>query len=108
MWIRLLKCHLPRLVLLMPCVLAPLPPIDRLGFPRAGATILEQTSYRQAVMHPEWQFAMAVELAALERIGTWDHISAFPPHARSITCKWIYKVKALIVSLERYKAHIVV
>nr|XP_040245108.1 uncharacterized mitochondrial protein AtMg00810-like [Aegilops tauschii subsp. strangulata] len=39
---------------------------------------------------PEWQLAMAEELAALERPGTWDLVS-LPSGVRPITCKWVYK-----------------
>ena len=85
----------------------PLPPVDRYGFPTAGAAVLEPTSYRQAVVHPEWQFAMAEEIAALERTGTWDLVS-LPPGVRPITCKWVYKVKTRFDgSLGCYKAHLV-
>ena len=85
----------------------PRPPVDRFGFPTAGAAVLEPTSYRQAVFHPEWQFAMAEEIAALERTSTWDLVS-LPPGVRPITCKWVYKVKTRSDgSLERHKARLV-
>ena len=52
-----------------------LPPIDHLGFPSTGAVVLEPTSYRDVVVHPEWQFAMAEDIAALER--HWNVGSGF-------------------------------
>ena len=65
------------------------------------------TSYRDAVVHPEWQLAMAEEIAALERTGTWDLVS-LPPRVRPITCKRVYKVKTRSDgSLELYKARLV-
>jgi hypothetical protein len=64
-------------------------------------------SYCDAILHPEWQHAMAEEIAALERIDTWDLVPC-PSCVRSITCKWVYKVKTRSDgSRERYKAHLV-
>jgi hypothetical protein len=68
---------------------------------------LELTSYWDAERHPEWELAMAEEIAALEHTGTWDLISS-PPGVRPITCKWVYKIKTRSDgSLERYKARLV-
>ena len=56
---------------------------------------------------PEWQLAMAEELAALERSGTWDLVP-LPSGVRPITCKWVYKIKTRSdSSLERYKDRLV-
>jgi hypothetical protein len=50
---------------------------------------------------------MGEEIAALERTGTWDLVPC-PSRVRSITCKWVYKVKTRSDgSLERYKARLV-
>jgi hypothetical protein len=50
---------------------------------------------------------MAEEIAALEWTGMWDLVP-YPPRVRSITYKWVYKVKTCSDgSLERYKAHLV-
>jgi hypothetical protein len=46
-------------------------------------------------------------IAALERTDMWDPV-LYPPHVRTITCEWDYKVKIRSDgSLERYKAHLV-
>jgi hypothetical protein len=67
----------------------------------------EAASYHEAILHPEWQYAMAEEIAALEWTSTWDLVPC-PPHVRLITYKWIYKVKTRFDgSLERYKARLV-
>ncbi|WVZ83338.1 hypothetical protein U9M48_030497 [Paspalum notatum var. saurae] len=88
-------------------------PVDRYGFGRvtwqgfAGTVLSEPLSYRDAILYPEWQLAMAEEIAALERTGTWDLVPS-PSHVRPITCKWVYKVKTRSDgSLERYKARLV-
>ena len=59
----------------------PLPPVGRLGLPSVGAGVLEPT-YRD-VMHTKWYLAMAGEIIALERVGTWDIVSL--PRVRPIT-----------------------
>jgi hypothetical protein len=67
----------------------------------------EPTSYRDAILHPEWQHAMTDEIVAFERTGTWNLVP-YPPRVHPITCKWVYKVKARSDgSLERYKARLV-
>jgi hypothetical protein len=72
-----------------------------------ATALSEPASYRNAILHPEWQHAMVEEIAALERTGTWDLVP-YSPRVRSITCKWVYKVKTRSdSSLERYKARLV-
>ncbi len=61
-------------------------PEDRYGY--VATVLAEPRSYRDAIVHQEWQLAMAEELAALERTCTWDLVP-LPSHARPITCKWI-------------------
>jgi hypothetical protein len=62
-------------------------------------SLSESASYRDAILHPEWQHAMANEIAALEQFGTWDLVPS-PSHVHPITCKW--------GSLERYKVVLLV
>jgi hypothetical protein len=65
------------------------------------------TSYHDAILHPEWQHAMAEVIASLERTDTWDLVPC-PPCVRLITYKWIYKVKTRFDgSLEQYKTRLV-
>jgi hypothetical protein len=67
----------------------------------------EPASYRDVILHLEWQHAMAKEIEALERTGTWDLVPC-PLRVRPITCKWVYKVKTRSDnSLECYKARLV-
>jgi hypothetical protein len=72
-----------------------------------ATALSEPASYRDAILHPEWQHVMAEEIVSLERIGMWDLVP-YPPHVRLITCKWVYKVMTCFDgSLERYKARLV-
>jgi hypothetical protein len=57
-----------------------------------ATALSELASYHDTILHPEWQHAMAEEIAILEQTGTWDLVSC-PPRVRPITCKWVYKVK---------------
>lgn len=105
----LLMLHLPLMGHLLLTTLSAI--ASRFGplpvFAFASAATREPVSYRDAVTHPEWQHAMAEEIAALERTGTWDLVP-FPSHSRPITCKWVYKIKTRSDgSLERYKACLV-
>ncbi|KAK1650175.1 hypothetical protein QYE76_067980 [Lolium multiflorum] len=86
----------------------PRPPPDRYSPTHYGLSVVfEPTYYRDALAHPEWQLAMAEEIAALERIGTWDVVTP-PSSVRPITCKWVYQIKTRSDgSLERYKAPLV-
>jgi hypothetical protein len=52
----------------------------------------EPVSYRDAILHPEWQHAMTEEITALKQTNTWDLVPC-PPRVCPITCKWVYKVK---------------
>ena len=71
----------------------PLPAPDRYSPTHYGlSAALESTFYRDALSHPEWQLAMAGEIAALERTGMWDVVTP-PPFVHPITCKWVYKIK---------------
>ncbi|WVZ66075.1 LOW QUALITY PROTEIN: hypothetical protein U9M48_015349 [Paspalum notatum var. saurae] len=73
-------------------------PVDRYGF--AGTVLSEPLSYRDAILYPEWQLAMAEEIAALERTGTWDLV-------RLPLMFVLLPVNSLDGSLERYKARLV-
>jgi hypothetical protein len=67
----------------------------------------EPASYRDAILLPKWQHAMAEEIVALEQTGTWDLVPCLLC-VRPITCKWVYKVKNLSDgSLERYKTRLI-
>jgi hypothetical protein len=71
------------------------------------ATALSKPAYRDAILHPEWQHAIAEEITGLERTGTWDLVPC-PSHVYPIICKWVYKVKTRSDgSFERYKARLV-
>jgi hypothetical protein len=83
-------------------------PPDRYSPSQCGLSIaLEPTFYLDVEHHPEWQLAMAEEIAALEHTGTWDLVSP-PPGVCPIMCKWVYKIKTRSDgSLECYKTRLV-
>jgi hypothetical protein len=72
-----------------------------------ATALSELASYREAILHPEWQHMMAEKIVALERTGTWALVPC-PPRVCLITYKWVYKVKTRSDDpLECYKAHLV-
>jgi hypothetical protein len=71
-------------------IFSPLParqrrPPNRYSPSQYGLSVaLEPTSYQDAERHLEWQLAMAKDIAALKRTGTWDLVSP-PPGVCPIT-----------------------
>ena len=76
-------------------------------FSLSVSTLVEPTSYTQAVKHEEWREAMNTEIKALELNNTWIVVD-LPALTHVIGCKWVYKVKLQSDgTLERYKARLV-
>jgi hypothetical protein len=72
-----------------------------------ATALSEPASYRDAILHSEWQHVMTEEITALERTVTWDLVPC-PPRVHPITCKCVYKVKTRSDDFhERYKARLV-
>ncbi|XP_023761615.1 uncharacterized protein LOC111910054 [Lactuca sativa] len=73
----------------------------------ASIHLSEPESYKEVVLDPLWQNAMAEELTALHQTHTWDLVS-LPPGKHTIGCRWVYKIKTKVDgSVERYKARLV-
>ena len=69
---------------------------------------VEPASFAEAVRDPKWREAMYSELQALENNGTWTVVS-LPPGKRTISCKWVYRIKYNADgTIERYKARLVI
>jgi hypothetical protein len=72
-----------------------------------ATALSELASYHDAILHPKWQHAMAEEITALERTGTW-YLVPCRLRVHPITCKWVYKIKTRSdSSLEHYKARLI-
>ncbi|XP_074287642.1 uncharacterized protein LOC141612789 [Silene latifolia] len=70
--------------------------------------IQEPKNYEEASVYPEWQEAITAEFNALEANNTWSLVP-LPPGKKSISCKWVFKVKHKSDgTIERYKARLVV
>ncbi|RVW34103.1 Retrovirus-related Pol polyprotein from transposon RE1 [Vitis vinifera] len=70
-------------------------------------TLVEPTTYKQAILDPKWQEAMAAELHSLEQNHTWTLTPLLSGH-HPIGCKWVYKIKYNSDgTVERYKARLV-
>lgn len=71
------------------------------------SSLVEPTSYADAIADPNWIQAMDKELAALAANKTWE-VVPLPPSKKPIGCKWVCKVKLKSDgTLERYKARLV-
>lgn len=80
--------------------------------PRAFmAVTADPSSYKEALACPEadqWRQAMAQEMTALIKMGTWDVVE-LPPGRKAIGTKWVFKAKTNSSGVVvRYKARLVV
>lgn len=67
----------------------------------------EPKTYFEASKFECWNQAMKVEVAALEKTGTWKIVD-LPPHVKPIGCRWVYKIKHKSDgTIERFKARLV-
>jgi hypothetical protein len=64
-----------------------------------ATALSKSTSYRDAILHPEWQHAMAKEIAALEQTGTWDLVPCPHVFVRSLISGYIRSRLSLMVLL---------
>ncbi|XP_010519125.1 PREDICTED: uncharacterized protein LOC104798653 [Tarenaya hassleriana] len=77
---------------------------------RSFLSVIEQgfepSSYNQVKDIPVWQHAMADEIQALQKNGTWE-ITDLPPNKRAMDCKWVFKIKYHSNGeIERHKARL--
>ncbi|KAE8662571.1 No pollen germination related 2 [Hibiscus syriacus] len=73
----------------------------------SSTSIVEPTSYSDAIKNPLWDTAMQEKIQALELNNTWC-VVPLPLGKVPIGCKWVYKVKFRSNGeVERYKARLV-
>ena len=71
------------------------------------SSVVEPNSYAQAVKHPKWKEAMAIEVAALEANNTWS-LTSLLSYKKPIGCKWVYRIRHKVDgSILRHKARLV-
>ena len=69
-------------------------------------SIVEPTTYKQALSDPKWCEAMTTELTTLENQKKWSLVP-LPPNCRPIGSKWVFRIKYQSnSSMERYKARL--
>lgn len=65
------------------------------------------STFRDAMLHPEWKQAMQDEYHALLRNNTWSLVP-IPANTPIVGCKWVYKLKTHPNdTIARYKARLV-
>ena len=67
----------------------------------------EPSSFKEAMLRPDWQATMKTEYVALLTNSTWTLVPK-PVNKCIIGCKWIYKLKLKANgSVDRFKAQLV-
>ncbi|CAL1402230.1 unnamed protein product [Linum trigynum] len=67
------------------------------------------TSYKQAMLDPNWNAAMQTEFDALHATGTWEVVDRPPEPVTILGNRWVYAVKVKADgTLERFRARLVV
>ncbi|XP_033142562.1 uncharacterized protein LOC117132479 [Brassica rapa] len=67
----------------------------------------EPTSFKQAMLSPNFKKATNEELQAMEANHTWT-VESLPPGKNVVGCKWVYTIKYKADgTIERYKARLV-
>ncbi|CAL1362807.1 unnamed protein product [Linum trigynum] len=67
------------------------------------------TSYKQAMLDPNWNNAMQTEFDALHATGTWEVVDRPPEPVMILGNRWVYAVKVKADgTLERFQARLVV
>lgn len=77
-------------------------------FLAAITSMIEPTSYRQAILDKLWRDSIQDEYVALEDNETWIVVD-LPPGKHALSCKWVFKFKFRADgTLERRKSRLVV
>ncbi|XP_060177752.1 uncharacterized mitochondrial protein AtMg00820-like [Lycium barbarum] len=84
-----------------------MPPTTNLSVSSLSPPSHEPTCFSEANKHSEWRAAMAQEMDALLRNGTWTLVP-YNSSMNVLGCKWVFRIKRNASgTIERYKARLV-
>ena len=80
---------------------------SNMGSENFALSVVEPTTYNEAVEYDEWKMAMQSEYDAVMKNQTWKIVDC-PHDVEPIGCKWVYRIKYKANGdIDKYKARLV-